>query len=313
MNTQTIINCPVIVLVGPTAIGKTALSFELIKHFDCEIISMDSMQVYRYMDIGTAKPGADELSIVKHHLINIVNPDEQYDASRFVKDCLKAIKKIESRGHAVLLTGGTGLYLQALTHGLFSGPPADKKIRTELLERLEKEGREVLYSELCRIDPETGKRVHKNDTQRLLRGLEIFYHTGVTWSEFLHKQKTKSKQVIFTKIKQVIINCSRERLYRRIGQRSEIMLQQGLVDEVKKLHAMGYGPQLESMQSIGYRHANLFLAGKWDMETMKENLVRDTRKYAKRQLTWFKRNKDLNWFERNDTDNIIQTITNSLF
>lgn len=307
------IDCPIIVLVGPTAIGKTELSFTLVHEFDCEIISMDSMQVYRYMDIGTAKPGSDELNLVKHHLVDILNPDEQYNAAQFINDCLLAIEQISNRGKTVLLTGGTGLYLQALINGLFDTIPGDPIIRKQLQSRLTQEGREVLHAELSKIDPETGKRIHMNDTQRLLRGLEIYLCSGTTWSAFLDRQKKQSRGQIFTRMKIIGLTCSRERLYERIGERSRAMVHSGLIEEVENLYKMGYGPELNSMQSIGYRHAGALLSGVWNFDTMIEALRRDTRRYAKRQMTWFNRTQELCWFNRNDKEKVIEAIKTSIF
>jgi tRNA dimethylallyltransferase len=306
------IDCPVIVLVGPTAIGKTALSLQLVQRFDCEIISMDSMQVYRYMDIGTAKSSREEQELVPHHLIDIVDPDEQYDAARFVSDCLEAITAIAGRQRTVLLTGGTGFYLKALTEGLFTALPSNPEIRQHLQLRLEEEGRDVLHQELCRIDPLTGARVHKNDSQRLLRGLEIYLSSGRTWSELLKEQQAEGQGTVFNKIFQVALTCERAELYRRIDQRSTSMLEQGLVEEVEKLLAMGYAAQLPSMQSIGYRHVNNLLSGIWDRETMLEKMARDTRRYAKRQLTWFGGNKNLQWFDRSEQGKIADQVAKAL-
>jgi tRNA dimethylallyltransferase len=307
------IDIPIIVLVGPTAIGKTALSFELVDRFDCEIISMDSMQVYRHMDIGTAKPGRAELASVPHHLIDILDPDEQYDAARFVHDCLEAIENIGRRGRAVLLTGGTGLYLKALIEGLFDALPTSKDVREQLRRRLADEGRETLHAELCRLDPKTGARVHKNDTQRLLRGLELHQLTGKTWSELLAKQKEGGSRVHFTRMYQVGLTCERQKLYTRIEQRSRIMIQQGLIEEVERLLAMGYSRELPSMQSIGYRHANNYIAGEWSHDEMMALLIRDTRRYAKRQMTWFGRNTALHWFDPEDSTAVADKIAKNIF
>lgn len=300
MNSVLTIDCPVIVLVGPTAIGKTALSLQLIKRFDCEIVSMDSMQVYRYMDIGTAKPGPEEQALVPHHLIDIITPDEQYDAARFVQDGLAAIQAIADRKRIVLLTGGTGLYLKALVEGLFATLPTDEKIRKELQGRMAIEGRDVLHAELCKIDPESGARIHVNDTQRLLRGLEIYLASGKTWSALLRQQRKAGQGVKFTNIYQIALTCPREQLYQRIEQRSKIMIQSGLLEEVEQLRSQGYSEKLPSMQSIGYRHANNFLSGIYDEEIMMTELVRDTRRYAKRQMTWFRRNEQLHWVKRSN-------------
>jgi tRNA dimethylallyltransferase len=306
------IDCPVIVLVGPTAIGKTSLSLQLVERFDCEIVSMDSMQVYRYMDIGTAKPSREEQTLVHHHLIDVVDPDEQYDAARFVRDALEAIDSIAERKRTVLLTGGTGLYQKALFEGLFAAMPTNQEIRHCLQHRLKEEGREILHAELCKIDPASGKRIHKNDSQRLLRGLEIYLTSGRTWSQHLHKQKQEGQGVHFTRVYQVALTCERDELYQRIEQRSNIMIDRGLIEEVEKLRTMGYSAELQSMQSIGYRHVNNLLSGEWDRKTMLEYLIRDTRRYAKRQMTWFKKNKDLNWFDRKKKKLVIEKIANTL-
>lgn len=301
------ISSPVLVLVGPTAIGKTDLSLKIAEHFHCEIISVDSMQVYRYMDIGTAKPSHEERRGIPHHLIDIIDPDCQYDASMFRDDALKAVTSITGRGKVPLLTGGTGLYLKALTEGLFNvSIKEDIKVRENLKERLKAEGNERLYDELREIDILTASRIHKNDTHRLLRALEIFYSTGITWSSYL--QKNNESPVQFNKIFKVGLTCDRQLLYDRIEQRSEQMLEGGLIQEVEKLHDMGYTPELSSMQSIGYRHVNNFLSGRWDMDETKRLLVRDTRRYAKRQLTWFGRDSSMNWHDREDQEGVCISI-----
>ncbi|WP_457574669.1 tRNA (adenosine(37)-N6)-dimethylallyltransferase MiaA [Desulfolithobacter sp.] len=300
---------PVLVLVGPTAIGKTDLSLEIADRFGCEIISMDSMQVYRYMDIGTAKVSAAEMARVTHHLIDIINPDEQYDAARFVHNALEAMDTIRSRNRIPLITGGTGLYLKSLVHGLFEILPTDSELRERLRRRLQEEGREALFSELAGVDPETAERIHPNDSQRLLRGLEIFYLTSVPWSVHLrNQQRLQQERTRFTNILQLGLRCERDLLYERIGRRTTIMLNQGLIEEVEQLRRMGYGPELGSMQSIGYRHVNRYIDGIWDAATMQETLVRDTRRYAKRQMTWFTAQKDIEWFERTRTRNILNRI-----
>ena len=183
-----------ILLLGPTATGKTEVALALAKRFPVEIISMDSMQVYRCMDIGTAKPNKEEQALVPHHLIDIIDPDDHYDAARFVHDALTAIEDIATRNRAVLLTGGTGLYLKALLEGLFDVLPTDEEIRKRLRKRLAQEGRKVLHAELCRIDPASGERIHINDTQRLLRGLEIYLSSGRTWTELIAEQQEQDEE-----------------------------------------------------------------------------------------------------------------------
>jgi len=303
------ITTPVLVLIGPTAVGKTALTFDLVHEFDCEIISMDSMQVYRYMDIGTAKPTPEEQQTVRHHLIDIVNPDEQYNAARFVQDCIRAVRTITARDKIPLITGGTGLYLSSLVNGLFDNINVKDNVKKSLLVQLENEGLANLYAELSRLDPLSAARIHHNDRQRILRGLEIYYSTGTPWSVHLERQKNAEPPVRFTRLLEIGLTCERELLYQRIEQRSAIMFKQGLIDEVKKLHSMGYSPELSSMQALGYRHVNQFISEHWSKEKMIEFLVRDTKRYAKRQLTWFRRHKTLHWYERLEPHKIIKDIS----
>lgn len=302
-----VFTAPVLVLIGPTAIGKTELALTMAHRFDCEIISVDSMQVYKHMDIGTAKPSPAEQEAVRHHLIDIVDPDEGYDAARFVSDALSAIHRVIATGRTPLLTGGTGLYLKALFSGLFDTSEIDKEkqstIRAGLYERLAEEGREVLFRELEEVDPDTAARLHPNDTHRLIRALEIYQSTGWPWSVLL--QNENRKPASFTNLFQIGLRCERELLYERIEQRSRLMLDQGFVAEVEKLKDMGYSPDLQSMQAIGYRHVNNHLAGAWDLETTKRLLVRDTRRYAKRQMTWFAGMPDLRWYDREAGENIL--------
>jgi len=291
------ITSPVIVLVGPTAIGKTALSLEMAERYGCEIISMDSMQVYRLMDIGTAKATREERDRVRHHLIDIVQPDDQYDAARFVSDCLEAIGEILGRGKIPLITGGTGLYLSALLKGLFEEIKVPQMLREHLHQRLATEGREVLHRELCQVDPESGARVHINDTQRLLRGLELFQATGVPWSDHIRRQRQGEPQVRFHHLIQLGLRCDRELLYKRIKMRTLSMMSDAFQQEVEYLLAQGYGPELTSMQSIGYRHMVGCLNGTWDRTTATAALIQDTRRYAKRQFTWFGRSEDIHWYD----------------
>jgi tRNA dimethylallyltransferase len=305
LDRQKAVTSPILVLVGPTAIGKTGLSLELAVRFNCEIISMDSMQVYRYMDIGTAKPGREERQKVVHHLIDIINPDQQYNAARFVDDASAAITRITAGGMVPLLTGGTGLYLKALTQGLFDAPDFAQhlSLRRELQDRLRREGRDNLFQELRQIDPETAGRIHPNDTQRLLRALEIYRLTGKPWSENIQRQQNPS--LILTNIFQIGLTCNRSTLYDRIEQRTRQMMDKGLVREVEMLREMGYDPTLPSMQAIGYRHVNNFIDGRWDREEALHMLVRDTRRYAKRQMTWFTRMESISWYKRDEHEQIL--------
>lgn len=301
----------VLVLVGPTAIGKTALSLELALEFNCEIISVDSMQVYRYMDIGTAKASLEERATVPHHLIDVVDPDENYDAARFVKDATGIIGQIHDRGKLPLLTGGTGLYFKSLLEGIFPEAPSDPLVREELKKKLQKNGPDKLHEELTFCDSSSAKRIHKNDTQRLLRALEIFLISGVPWSEHLKRQKEMMHSTALeADILQIGLTCQREKLYKRINLRCELMLQAGLEEEVRGLQRMGYGPDLKSMGSIGYKHMCEYLNGSYDKDEMLRLLSRDTRRYAKRQYTWFNKNRELQWVDTSEPDRVSLKVKN---
>jgi tRNA dimethylallyltransferase len=291
---------PLIVLVGPTGVGKTALSLGIGQQFSAEIISMDSMQIYKYMDIGTAKASAEERAIVPHHLVDFVDPRSDYNTNTFVIDTQRVAQDIADRGNIPMLVGGTGLYLQALLFGLIDIPEIPAAIRENIQHRIDVEGNAVLHEELAAIDPESALRVHINDTQRLIRGLEIHAATGITWSAFLQSQQPPDSA-----FNPILIGLRRERdeLYERINRRVEQMLDEGLLGEVKGLLARGYGPELGSMQSIGYRHMVEFCLGHWSWDEAVRLLKRDTRRYAKRQMTWF-RDKGITWFHPDDRSGV---------
>lgn len=297
---------PILALVGPTAIGKTSLSIDLAQKINCEIISVDSMQVYRYMDIGTAKITTSEMRGVPHHLIDIIDPDEDYDAARFVRDSTAAISSISERGKTPLLTGGTGLYLKALVDGLAAGLPENRKIRENLKGRLSREGGVKLHEELALCDPKSADKIHPNDSLRVIRGLEIFLSTGIPWSVHIETAKSEKAKGGATGNNLIIgLNSARDRLYKRINMRVDVMLEMGFEEEVQELLAKGYGRGLKSMGSIGYRHMTNYLFGEWGFDEMKELLARDTRRYAKRQLTWFGKIGNIEWFDVKDVQKII--------
>lgn len=303
------IESPILILVGPTAIGKTDLSIELASCLNCEIISMDSMQVYRYMDIGTAKIKEEEKRGITHHLIDIVDPDVHYDAGRFVHDSLEAVQAIHGRGNNILITGGTGLYLKALTEGLMKDIPSDETIREKLKKQLFEKGAEDLFDQLQQHDPTTAARIHRNDHYRLVRALEIFMLTGKSWSEHIDEQKfEKGKR--FTNCLEIGLTCDRQHLYERIDRRTVKMLEDGLEDEVVGLLAMGYHGELKSMKSLGYRHMVNCLEGRWSREEAFNLLARDTRHYAKRQYTWFNKSDSIRWFDLSDRQTILKTVSN---
>jgi len=310
-----------LVLCGPTAVGKTELSLQIAEKFSCEIVGVDSMQVYRYMDIGTAKPTVEERTRIPHHLIDIVTPDEDYTLGTFVRDAENAIRIINSHSKIPLLAGGTGLYFKGLLNGLFDAgnvnpkknstinreQPAD--IRQRLKARLAEEGSAALHHELAALDPESAGRIHSNDSQRIIRGLEIFYTSGIPWSKHLSAQNGEKKRY---KVLKIGLTRPRKELYDRIDQRVRLMAQQGLLAEVKKLLEMGYDKKLKSMQSIGYRHMINYIDGRWNWDETLELLARDTRRYAKRQFTWFNKDKDIRWFYVEEKDMIFQEISGFL-
>jgi tRNA dimethylallyltransferase len=298
---------PIIAVVGPTAIGKTELSLNIAEQFCGEIIGVDSMQIYRYMDIGTAKPTRAERSRIAHHLIDVVDPDEKYSVGRYVKDAEYSINKIRQNSNIPILVGGTGLYLRSLLQGLFEIEADSPNIRSILKEKSQSEaGRNKLYEELCRVDPESAKRIHQNDTQRLVRALEIYQTTGIPWTQHLHNKSMSAK---FSNVIKIGLTCDRESLYQRINKRVQVMIAQGLKEEVQMLLKMGFHEELNSMQAIGYRHMIAHLSGKWDIEKTKEMLARDTRHYAKRQYTWFKNDSEIEWFQVDEHDKILQRIS----
>ena len=299
---------PALILVGPTAIGKTDLSLQIARRFPCEIVSVDSMQVYRYLDIGTAKASSAERDEVVHHLIDIVDPDEAYDAARFAVDARRVLEAIAGRGHIALLTGGSGLYLRALLEPFFPGVTVDDDLRNRLKKRLAEEGSSKLHQELSLCDRISAERIHPNDSHRLLRALEIYSTSGIPWSEHLRRQRSSSGQRFLKNTLMLGLTCERQVLYRRIDQRSRLMLDSGLEAEVRSLLEIGYGSHLKPMQAIGYRHMLEYIAGRWGWDDMVRLLARDTRRYAKRQYTWFSAMTDIQWFEKDDTETVLRLI-----
>ncbi|SHH59690.1 tRNA (adenosine(37)-N6)-dimethylallyltransferase MiaA [Desulfofustis glycolicus] len=302
-----LIENPVLVLIGPTAVGKTDLSLAIARKFGCEIVSVDSMQVYRYMDIGTAKIEPELRREIPHHLIDIVDPDQPYHAARFVEDALAAIRRIHQRNALPLLTGGTGLYLRALLHGLFTGGESDPAVRRELTERLHEEGSDMLYRELSACDRQTAGRLHPHDTARIIRALEVYQITGTPLSSHLEQQSAAGK-IAFARVLSIGLDCPRPVLYERINRRARKMIDSGLEQEVRGLLQRGYCPELKSMQAIGYRHMLTYLSGNWSREQLLEQLARDTRRYAKRQMTWFRKDQTITWLPVSDTGRLLNHI-----
>lgn len=299
----------VIVICGPTALGKTSTAIYLAKYFDGEIIGADSMQIYRYMDIGTAKPTLDEQARVKHHMIDFIDPDEHFDAKKYAILSREKVIALHGQKTIPFVVGGTGLYIKALFHGLFNTEVSDSHIRGRLKAEVEALGSVHLYKRLCRQDPDTAKKIHPNDTYRILRALEVYALTGKTLTELHQAHGFKDTPFVVLKIG---LHIPREILYDRINKRVETMIDSGFVNEVKRLLAMGYSPALKSMQSIGYRHIVNFLEGHCTWEETVRTLKRDTRRYAKRQMTWFKADPEVIWKAPEDLENIKGLIKNFL-
>jgi tRNA dimethylallyltransferase len=295
----------IIIICGPTALGKTSMAINVAGIFNGEIIGADSMQIYRYMDIGTAKPTTDEQSRVAHHMIDLIDPDEHFDARQFAEMAYEKIIRLYARGVTPFVVGGTGLYIKALVHGLFKAGPSDLHVRERLQEQARIYGADFLHQKLRRYDPDTAERIHPNDSYRIIRALEVHELTGKTITAFQQDHGFKDHRFRVLKIG---LHIDREVLYDRINHRVDAMMDSGFLNEVKGLLEMGYSENLKSMQSIGYRHLMDFIKGRcsWD-ETMR-TLKRDTRRYAKRQLTWFKADPNIVWREPGQLREIRQLI-----
>ena len=295
----------VIVICGPTASGKTALSIELAKKINGEIISSDSMQIYKDMDIGTAKPTKEEMQNIKHYLIDFVEPNQRYSVAEFKKDAEKAIEEILQKGKTPIVVGGTGLYVDSLIYGIeYQDIEFDEKYRKQLEERVEKEGLETLYNEAKNIDSQAVEKISTNDQKRILRILEIYKATGKNKTE---QEIESRKNGVKYDYKVFAINMDREKLYERINKRVDIMIESGLVEEVESL-LKKYNEFPTAMQGLGYKEVVEYLQGKLSKEEMIEKIKRETRRYAKRQLTWFRKNKQTIWIQPHDLQKILNEI-----
>lgn len=284
---------PILILTGPTAVGKTALSIELSKVLGGEIISADSMQIYRKMDIGSAKISQEEMDSVVHHMIDVVDPDEDFSVADFHDMASQIISDIHKRGKLAIVTGGTGLYLNSLVYDMdFGGTNSDPSVRKELEEILNDKGKDYLYRLLQDLSPEAAKRIHPNNTKRVIRAIEV-YRTGGEMGDFSNDLKYNPK----FDAKIIVLNKDRSILYDRINQRVDMMFDMGLLDEVKGLHQMGYTSQMQSMKGIGYKEVLEYFDGKMTLEESIDILKQGTRRYAKRQITWFKRYENALWLD----------------
>ena len=296
----------VIVICGPTASGKTALSIELAKKINGEIVSADSMQIYKDMDIGTAKPTRQEMGEIKHYLLDFVSPEDRYSVAQYKQDAKKAIKEIINKGKTPIIVGGTGLYVDSLIYEIeYNDIKLDEEYRKKLEKIAEEQGLEELYKKAVEIDPEAMKKISQNDKKRIMRVLEIYHSTGKTKTE---QEKESRKNPVEYDYRVFAINWDREILYQRINKRVDIMVDQGLIEEVKEI-LNKYDKFPTAMQGLGYKEVVDYLNGIYTKEEMIEKIKLETRRYAKRQLTWFRKNKQTIWLDgTNDIQNNINII-----
>lgn len=283
------------VITGPTAIGKTEIAMAVAKSLNGEIVSADSMQVYRHMDIGTAKPGPEERREVPHHMIDVVDPDEPFSVARFQEGAREAIIRIREKGRLPLLVGGTGLYIRAVADNLmFPDKGEDQGLREALKREAMEKGSEYLYAKLLNVDPDGAKTIHPNDVRRIIRALEVYHLTDRPISEL---QKLRGQPHSSYNLAMVGLRCNRDSLYARIDARVDRMIELGLVAEVKHLVDMGYGDCIISMQALGYKEIIRHLRSEITLDEAVRIIKRDTRHYAKRQFTWFKKDPRIEWVD----------------
>ncbi|WP_017812465.1 tRNA (adenosine(37)-N6)-dimethylallyltransferase MiaA [Paenibacillus shenyangensis] len=294
-----------LVLVGPTAVGKTAISIEIARRFGAEIISGDSMQVYRGMNIGTAKIRPEEMNGIPHHLIDIHSPDEPFSVAEFQQRCRALIPDIASRGKLPFIVGGTGLYVESVSYEFqFSENGADEAFRQEQTDYALQNGAQALHDRLAAVDPESATRLHPNDQRRIIRALEVYHMTGVKLSDQLSRQMKQSPYQLCI----VGLTMDREMLYKRIEARIDQMLEEGLLEEVQHLLDQGYTPGMVAMQGLGYKEIAAHLSGGVPLQEAVVLLKRDTRRFAKRQLSWFRHMQDIHWVDVSDTNHSEQHI-----
>jgi tRNA dimethylallyltransferase len=281
-----------IAIVGPTASGKSQVAMDMASKIDAEIISADSMHIYRYMNIGTGKPSLDDRKRISHHLVDIIFPDETFSAANYKERAREVIEVLQKGGKNILIVGGTGLYIKALLRGLFPSPEADQSLRQELWEKANRLGREFLWYELRDVDPTSASRLHPNDALRIIRALEVYRQTGMPLSRW---QKNHAFEDCPYEVLKIGLMREREDIYRRIENRVDDMARRGFGKEVRSLLDMGYGRHLKSMQGLGYKRMVEYLCGERDFEATIQVIKEETKAYAKRQLTWFRSDKEVQW------------------
>lgn len=292
---------PMVILTGPTAVGKTALSIELAKRINGVIISADSMQVYKHMDIGSAKITKEEMQGVKHYLIDELEPDEEFHVVKFVQLAKKYLEEIYAEGKIPIVTGGTGFYIQALLYDIdFTGQESDTAYREELEHIAKEKGNEALHAMLDEVDPASAEAIHANNVKRVIRALEFCHLTGNRISEHNEKERQKTSPYQFAYF---VLTDDRAKLYERIDRRVDLMIEQGLVEEVKQLKQLGCHRDMVAMQGLGYKEILAYLEGEYTLEQAIYIIKRETRHFAKRQLTWFKREREVCWWNKSDYAN----------
>ncbi|MBO0573979.1 tRNA (adenosine(37)-N6)-dimethylallyltransferase MiaA [Clostridium botulinum] len=287
-----------LILAGPTAVGKTDISIKLAKKLNGEIISADSMQIYKYMDIGSAKITKEEMKGIPHHLIDVVAPHEEFNVSSFKTLAEKCIKDIWSRGKLPIIAGGTGLYINSLIYNYdFTDADRDEDYREYLIRLSEDKGKEYVHSLLKDIDEKSYEKLYPNDLKRVVRALEVYKITGKSISEYTKENEKKLYNIPYN-INYFVLNMNREVLYERINKRVDIMMDKGLIEEVKKLESMGYTPDMQSMKGIGYKEILFYLKGDISLDEAIYLIKKGSRNYAKRQLTWFRKDKRSIWIDK---------------
>lgn len=293
-------NKNLLILAGPTAVGKTDISIKLAKRLDGEIISADSMQIYKYMDIGSAKVSKEEMDGIPHHMIDIVEPDQNFNVSEFKKLAEEEIDEISSRNRLPMVVGGTGLYINSLISSYdFTEAGTDQEYRDYLTALAESEGKEYVHEMLRDVDRGSYERLYPNDLKRVIRALEVYRLTGVTITEYSARRQ---EYVCPYNLEYYVLTMDRAALYNRINLRVDMMIRNGLIEEVKALRAMGYDADMQSMKGIGYKEVLYYLEGKITLEDAVELIKKGSRNYAKRQLTWFRKDPRARWIDKDDFD-----------
>lgn len=302
----------VLVIAGPTAVGKTATSIEIAKRINGEIVSADSMQVYKSLDIGTAKPDAEERRLVKHHMMDVCLPQKRYSVAEYVTEASLSIEDIFSRNKTPIIVGGTGLYIDNLIYNNdFGDFDIDESVRQDLIARADYEGGALLLEELSKVDPLSAQKLHKNDTRRIIRALEVFYSTGNPLSYYVEKSRDNNKKYEF--LYTVLNMSSRELLYDRINLRVDLMMKQGLLEEAKWVIESPWYLTATASQAIGYKEFEPFFCGIKSLEECVDTLKQHSRNYAKRQLTWFRHNKDAVFYNVDEENDIAGEIINRFY